>query len=149
MVAEIISTVERRRRWSIEAKARILEEALAPGASVSAVAGRHGVCRSLLYSWMRLAGANRLRGISTKVPTPAFAPVRIAEPGRSTDVPSLMAPAGREAWGLVRSRLLQGSPRGCRHVEIRLPNGCILKVEESIRPAVLTSLVAVLDLGAA
>jgi transposase len=49
MAAEIISTVERRRRWPGEEKLRIMSEALAPGATVAAVADRNGVCRS--QSW--------------------------------------------------------------------------------------------------
>ena len=55
MAAEIISTVERRRNWRTEVKLRIMEEAVAPGACIAAVADRNGVCRSLLYSWLRLA----------------------------------------------------------------------------------------------
>lgn len=54
MVAEIISTVERRRNWPTEVKLRIIEEALAPGASIAAVADRYGVGRSRLYVWLRL-----------------------------------------------------------------------------------------------
>ena len=44
MRATVISTVERRRRWSAEAKARILEEALRPGANLAAIADDHGIC---------------------------------------------------------------------------------------------------------
>jgi len=148
MAVEIISMVERRRRWSVEAKARILEEALAPGASVSAVADRNGVCRSLVYSWMRLARANQLPGISAEDPAATFAPVRIAEPPTSAEVPSLMAPARQRALPR-RSRLPRASHPGPRHVEIRLRNGRIIKVAESIEPAVLACLVAVLDRGTA
>jgi len=43
MAAEIISTVERRRNWPTEVKLRIIEEALMPGAVVSAVARRNGL----------------------------------------------------------------------------------------------------------
>jgi transposase len=39
---EIIAGRERRRRWSGEAKLRIVEETLTSGDSVSAVAGRPG-----------------------------------------------------------------------------------------------------------
>lgn len=49
--------VERRRRWSAEAKARIVEETLVPGAVVSEVARRHGVAQSLLFTWRRQARA--------------------------------------------------------------------------------------------
>jgi len=46
---------ERRRRWSKDEKARIIEETLAPGAVVSEVARRHGVAQGLLFTWRRLA----------------------------------------------------------------------------------------------
>jgi transposase len=51
---EIIAGRERRRRWSGEAKLRIVEETLTSGDSVSAVARRHGVVPNLLYRWRRL-----------------------------------------------------------------------------------------------
>ena len=63
MATEIISTVERRRRWPDEEMRRILSEALAPGATVAAVADRNGTCRSLVYLWLRLARAGQLPGI--------------------------------------------------------------------------------------
>ena len=47
--------IERRRRWSRDEKAQIVEETLAPGAVVSEVARRHGVAQSLLFTWRRLA----------------------------------------------------------------------------------------------
>ena len=82
MVCEIISTVERRRRWPDGEKLRIIEEALTSGSSIAAVADRNGVCRSLLYTWLRLARSGRIPGITMAAPTPgSFIPVRIAEPG--------------------------------------------------------------------
>lgn len=47
--------IERRRRWSRDERARIVEETLIPGAVVSEVARRHGVAQSLLFTWRRLA----------------------------------------------------------------------------------------------
>ncbi len=52
---EIISTVARRRRWTIEEKVAILDEASQPGASITAVADRHGISRNLIYLWRRQA----------------------------------------------------------------------------------------------
>lgn len=51
---EIITGMERRRRWTAAEKLRIVEETLVPGDSVSAVARRHGVAPNLLYRWRRL-----------------------------------------------------------------------------------------------
>jgi transposase len=44
-----------RRRWSREAKARILEETMLPGAHVSAVARAHGLNPQQLFTWRRKA----------------------------------------------------------------------------------------------
>ena len=63
---EMISTVERRRQWPDEEKLRIMREALAPGSVASAVADRNGVCRSLLYTWLRLAREERLPRIACR-----------------------------------------------------------------------------------
>lgn len=41
------------RRWSAEAKAEIVAEALEPGANVSAVARAHGICPQQVFAWRR------------------------------------------------------------------------------------------------
>ena len=43
---EVITSVQRRRRWSAEEKATIVQETYAPGMSVSLVARRHGSAKS-------------------------------------------------------------------------------------------------------
>ena len=50
---EVITSVQRRRRWSAAEKVRLVEEATQPGMSVSHVARRHGVSPSLLSGWKR------------------------------------------------------------------------------------------------
>ena len=52
---EVISGVERRRRWSREEKARITAESFVAGANVSDVARRHALSLGLLHHWRRLA----------------------------------------------------------------------------------------------
>jgi transposase len=44
-----------RRRWSAQAKARIVEETLVPGARLSEVARRWQVCPQQIYGWRRAA----------------------------------------------------------------------------------------------
>jgi transposase len=61
--------VQRRRRWSVAEKIRLLEETLEPGLSVSFVARTHGLSPSLLFKWRQrmaeggreIEGAGRLR----------------------------------------------------------------------------------------
>jgi hypothetical protein len=47
--------VGRRRRWSDAEKLRIVAESMAGRRLVSATARRHGISRSQLYTWRRLA----------------------------------------------------------------------------------------------
>src|SRR5262245_1976003 len=46
---EVITSVQRRRRWSAEEKARIVQETYAPGMSVSLVARQHGVAPNQVF----------------------------------------------------------------------------------------------------
>ncbi len=132
---DIIQVVERRRKWSAEAKAQIMEEALAPGATVASVADRHCVSRSQVYGWLRKARVGELPGISmASAACAVFAPVKVEEP--QTAAPSLpalpTAPAARRRASVV---------------EIALGNGRSMKVYEDIDPAVLARLAGALDGG--
>ena len=51
---------QRRRRWTMEQKRRIVAESLEPGVSAAMVAHRHGISRGQFYAWRQqllLAGA--------------------------------------------------------------------------------------------
>lgn len=50
---EVITSVQRRRRWSAAEKVRLIEEAMQPGMSVSFVARRAGIAPSQLFAWKR------------------------------------------------------------------------------------------------
>jgi len=52
---EVITTVQRRRRWNGQEKKRIVEEAEQPGMSVSFVARKYGIHPNQLFSWRKLA----------------------------------------------------------------------------------------------
>ena len=52
---EVITGAGGRRRWSADEKARILEEAMVPGAVVSEVARRHDMAPQHLFTWLRQA----------------------------------------------------------------------------------------------
>jgi transposase len=71
MRVEVLGGLERRRRWSQDDKARIVEETLAPGAKVTEVARRNGVAASVVFTWRRQARTAERVG-------PCFAPVQIA-----------------------------------------------------------------------
>ena len=50
---EVITSVERRRRWSAAEKERLVAASLQPGAVVSALAREAGLHPSQLYGWRR------------------------------------------------------------------------------------------------
>jgi transposase len=52
---EVISGVDRRRRWGREEKSRIIGESFGEGVNVSEVARRNGVSIGLLHHWRRAA----------------------------------------------------------------------------------------------
>ena len=57
---EVITSVQRRRRWSTEEKVRIVEETYLPGNSVSLVARHHGIAANQLFTWRRLMAQGAL-----------------------------------------------------------------------------------------
>ena len=82
---EILTGVERRRRWSSEEKLEILREASAPGSSVGAVARRHDISRSQIYQWRRAFRSGRLRSESFAVVD--FLPVEVCSEDEAGESP--------------------------------------------------------------
>jgi transposase len=88
---EVITSVERRRRWSAAEKQRLVAATLEPGASVSAIARAAGMHPSQLYGWRRQLRARAQIG---------FAPVEIA---------SGAAPAGLCGGGAIEIEFATGA----------------------------------------
>src|SRR5204863_1623322 len=57
---EIITSVQRRRRWTAPEKVRMVEETFEPGMTVSLVARRYGVAPNQLFTWRRLVAQGSL-----------------------------------------------------------------------------------------
>jgi transposase len=77
---EVITSVERRRRWSRAEKERIVAAAMEPGAIAFAVAREAGIHASQLYRWRQeLCGPARV--------APGFAAVAVVpEPGAAASL---------------------------------------------------------------
>jgi transposase len=86
---EVITGVGRRRRWSLEDKARIVAESRDPATTASAVARRYGLHVSQLFAWRQQL--HRRASSPETVGGPAFVPVLLAEDG----------PAPAEAVGRI------------------------------------------------
>jgi transposase len=77
---EIITSVQRRRRWNAAEKERLVAASLEPGVGVSAVAREAGIHPSQLYGWRRqLCVRQQARS--------GFAAVRIAPNTASAELP--------------------------------------------------------------
>jgi transposase len=81
---EVITSVERRRRWSSAEKERLVAASVEPGAAVSALAREAGLHPSQLYKWRRQLCVRQ--GTAS-----GFTPVRIID---ETATPGLPAPVG-------------------------------------------------------
>lgn len=57
---EVVTSVQRRRRWSPEEKRALVEEAEQPGMSISAIAREYGIHPNQLFKWRRLMYAGAL-----------------------------------------------------------------------------------------
>jgi transposase len=125
---EIITGVERRRRWRDEEKLQILAELDAPGARFNDVARRHDVSRGLLWQWRDAQRRGRLVAEAA-----GFVPLRI--------VPELPAP---EPQGSVPAASVDPESEAGSRIEIVLPDGTAVRVAEGISVAVLRRVLAAL-----
>ena len=90
---EVITSVQRRRRWSRAEKERIVAAALEPGAVACEVARASGIHASQLFRWRQ--------ELCVPAPAPAFSPVAVLpEPGG--------APALPEAAGVIEIEFAGG-----------------------------------------
>ncbi len=112
---------ERRRRWSQDEKARLIEETLQPGETVCGVARRHGLAQSLLFTWRRQARQGRPGGEAL----PALVPVEI------TSAPAL---ASTGAPQLPSSPPVQRARVGLIEIEL---GGCRVRVDRDVDPEAL------------
>jgi transposase len=129
---EIITGHERRRRWSVADKLRILAECDEPGARVAEVAARHGVYRSLVFQWRRQAR----EALLVAEPTPEFVPVRLADAAASTVRPEAASPEATPAPQRPQPR--------AGLVEIELPDGVRVRVGDEVGLATLRRVLAAL-----
>lgn len=84
---EVITSVERRRRWSQEDKERLVAACLEPGASVSEIARAAGCHVSQLFRWRKQLCTISDGRASTDRATPAPSP---APPQRARRKPSVV-----------------------------------------------------------
>ena len=129
MRVEVLGGLERRRRWSQDDKARIVEETLAPGAKVTEVARRNGVAASLVFTWRRQAR-------TSEQVVPSFTPVQIAAVAAPAEETPKLLPTvdGRVRSVAARTGL----------IEIDLGNRRCIRVDAQVDPEALARVLDVL-----
>jgi len=124
---EIITGVERRRRWSLEEKLRIVAETEQPGSGIAEIARRYEISRGLLWNWAQ-PGALR------SDPPPVFLPVQtIIEPVNGHDTKHMALSVGSGAEQVTGSK-----------IEITLPDGTSVKVGHDVGLTMLRRVMTVL-----
>lgn len=116
----------RRRRWTDNEKARIVEESLEGYRQGSATARRHGISRSLLTQWRAAYRSGSLTGNR-----PTFTPLTLAADAASSPIPL--------------SPLVSAASSADTKIEIVLLSGRRLMVPASIDPTMLGRLLSVLE----
>ena len=127
---EIITGVERRRRWSLEEKLRIVAETEQPGFGIAEIARRYEISRGLLWNWR----SQVRRGVLRPEASPVFLPVR-----------TIREPANGDGAGYVEPSSARGTeqaPDG--KIEITLPDGTSIKVGHDVSLATLRRVMTVL-----
>ena len=125
---EVLAGPERRRRWSVEEKLRVLAQSVAPGSSVMLVCRMHGISSGQLYTWRRQFRAGELTG---------FAPVRVASPvGQLAPSSPVVDPAPAN---LEVDRSADGM------IEVELPSGVKLRITGMVDEAALRRVLSALS----
>ena len=123
---EIITGIERRRRWRLEDKLRIIAETEQPGVGVAEVARRYEISRSLIWNWRSEARRGRL----TRAAVSAFLPVQVvSEPAPSAVSLPPASPV---------------PPLNDGQIEISLPDGSRVRVGNDVSFAALRRVMSVL-----
>jgi transposase len=128
---EIITGVERRRRWRVEEKLRIVAECERPGACLAAVARQHDLSSGLLWNWRRQAR----RGLLRVDLAPIFLPVHVTgEPISGDRGPRSTLPAASS-----------GTPTSADgQIEIMLVDGTMVRAGQNVSLATLRRVLAAL-----
>ncbi len=119
---------------SNEDKRRIVEEATTRGASVAAVARKHGVNANLVFGWIRLHKG----GLLDRCREPAsLLPVKVA-------MPTLLPDRASREVEVAKPQAAPRSGPAPGHIEIRLSDAITLRVHGRVDRESLAAVVAAL-----
>jgi transposase len=122
---ELFTGAGRWRTWSDEEKAAVVAESDGPGTSISAVARRHGLNASQLFTWRRLARQAGRQDDRTVRFVPAVLSVGPQEP------------ASAQTGSGLREQ------RGCHGIEIEIA-GATVRIAQGASPAQIAAVIRAL-----
>jgi transposase-like protein len=125
---EIITGIERRRRWRVEDKLRSVAESEQPGACFAEIARRYEISRGLLWNWRSQVRRGRLIG----APAAPFLPVQVVNEAVAPD------PAPRLPRNAPKAAAATG------RIEITLPDGSHVQVDHDVSLTALRRVMTVL-----
>lgn len=127
---------EARRNFRMADKRRMVAEAAAPGASVSAVARRYGIAPRLLFRWKQELAPPQTQPKAE----PVFLPVTVSDgPAAAEAAPS----APPQSAGLVHGPLI--IERSPQEIEVELVGGRRLRFARDTDPETVRAMVALLE----
>ena len=129
---EVISGTGRRRQFTEDFKARVVEETLVPGAIVSDVARQHGLTPQQVFTWRRQV---RQPLANTEIKTPQFVPAIV-----ETALPPVVL-RGRQ-----RKRTGQAS-RSCGSIEVEI-DGMTIRIGRGAEAKTVAAVLRALKAGA-
>lgn len=109
-IVEVIVGRQRRRRWTVEEKLRIVAESNEPGARIGDIAARYDLYPGLLFTWRRQVR----KGVLKERRAPLFLPIEIAS--------TLDLPRQPE----------RNDPASPHRIEIELSDGSRVRIDEGV-----------------
>ena len=128
---EVITRVERRRKWADAEKAAVLAETDAPGTNVAAVARKHGIARSVVYNWRSARRAQAIAAI------PGAGPVEFIPIGVIGQDQVMSSPEPVSASAPVTANGPTPSADHGGIIEVELANGARLRVDGQVNERAL------------
>jgi transposase len=116
-------------RYPVEFKLQVVRETLAPGASVAAVALRHGINANVIFRWRKEYREGHL-GDNTAA---AFVPIRV---GKDRPVPALPAPNPENPVTAQETTKPESRVEGGL-MYLTLPGGFMLRVDADVEEKAL------------
>ena len=121
-IVEVIVGRQRRRRWTVEEKLRIVAESSEPGARIGDIAARYDLYPGLLFAWRRQVR----KGVLTDRRAPLFLPIETTS--------TLNVPHQPE----------RNDPATSRRIEIELTDGSRVRIDEGVSLPALRRVLAAL-----